>query len=329
MKKKTFILLVTLLVLSVSISTAQTDSISKFRKWIPNVNGVIRAKFEYNSSIGKGRFDVRNARFGMRNNIGNYFAYRFEIDFCDEGKIKMLDAYVSFIPIKNFALTIGQMKATFSTEYMLNPADYEFSNRPFIDKRICKDLRDIGFRASYKYDGMLPFEVLGTIMNGTGLNNPEWTSKFAYGSRAVIGPVKGFSVQLNYFGGLINEIPTEMQDYGLRYENKNFLINSEYAQKTITDTTGSYTQNSLFVYTLYRFNIKKGMIKYIVPGVRYDFYSQNMKSGIIEPQRITAGLTFGFDKINFANIRLNYEKYFYSTQPDLEDKFTIELIARF
>lgn len=320
---------VLLFFLSFSVSEAQTDSLAKLKKWIPNVNGVIRAKFEYNTSIGKGRFDVRNARFGMKNTIGKYFGYKFEIDFCDEGKIKMLDAYVSYIPVKNLAFTIGQMKATFSTEYMLSPADFEFSNRPFIDKRICKDLRDIGFRVGYKYEGKLPFEVFGTLMNGNGFNNPEWTSRFAYGARAVVGPFKGFSLQLNYYAGIISDFPTEMQDYGLRYEHKNFVINTEYAQKTITDTTGSYTQNSLFVYSLYRIYFKKGMLRDLVPAVRYDFFSQNMKSGNIEPQRLTFGLTLGFDKVNFANIRFNYEKYLYKTQPDLEDKFTVEFIARF
>lgn len=327
--KKVFLLTPVFLITLCVTAEAQTDTLGMLKKWIPNVTGVIKAKFEYNSSTGKGRFDVRNARFGMKNNIGKHFGYRFEIDFCDEGKIKMLDAYVSFIPVKNLNITLGQMKATFSTEYMLNPADFEFSNRPFIDKRICKDLRDIGFRLSYKYEGLVPFEVLGTIMNGTGVNNPEWTSRFAYGGRAVVGPFKGFTVQLNYFGGIISDFPTQMQDYGLRYEYKNFVFNSEYAQKTITDTSGSYTQNSMFAYVLYRFFFQKGMIRDVVPAVRYDFFSQNMRSGIIEPQRLTAGITLGFYKYNFANIRFNYEKYFYRTQTNLDDKFTVEFIARF
>lgn len=329
MKSTRIIFIGFVLLVITATASAQTDSIAKFRKYIPNVYGVIRAKYEWNTSNGKSRFDVRNARFGMKNNVGNYFGYKFEIDFNDEGKIKMLDAYVSFSPVKNLAFNVGQLKATFSTEYMLSPADFEFSNRPFIDKRICKDLRDIGFRVSYKHEGKFPFEVLGTIMNGNGYNNPEWTNHFVYGGRATIGPFKGFTVQGNYMGGIINDCATQMYDAGLRYEYKKFVINSEYAQKTYTDTTGSYTQNSLFVYTLYRFSLKNKMIKDIIPAVRYDFFTQNMRSGIIEPHRITAGLTLGFDKLNFANIRFNYEKYLYKNADQHEDKFTVELIARF
>jgi hypothetical protein len=136
-------------------------------------------------------------------------------------------------------------------------------------------------------------------------------------------------LQGNYFAGIINDFPTQMEDFGLRYEYKNFVVNSEYAQKTISDTMGSYTQNSLFVYTLYRFYFKKGMIRDLVPALRYDFFTSNMKSGAIEPQRISVGLTLGFDKLNFANLRFNYEKYLYKILPNLEDKFTVELIARF
>lgn len=309
--------------------SAQTDTLSIIKKWLPNINGVIRAKFEINTNNGESRFDVRNARFGMFNNVGKYFGYKFEIDFSDEGKIKMLDAFVNFIPHKNITVSLGQMKAPFSSEYLLNPGKYAFSNRPFIDKRICKDLRDIGLKVTYELQGKVPFSISAVLMNGTGLNNPEWTTKLAGGSRILIGPFKGFSIQGNYFSGFIGNYKTEMQDYGVRYEYKNFVINTEYAQKTVVDTSSAYTQSSLFAYVLYNIYIKKGMIKYITPAARYEFFSSNLKSGIVEPHRITAGLTFGFHKLTFACIRLDYEKYLYRNGNSKDDKFTIEFIARF
>ncbi len=328
--RKTLSLIIFILLFSMGETLmAQTDTASILKKWLPNITGVIRAKYEQNTSNGKGRFDVRNARFGMFGTITKYFSYKFEIDFCDEGQIKMLDAYASFIPVKNLTFSLGQMKAPFSTEYLLSPAKFEFSNRPFVDKRICKDLRDIGFKISYEHEGAFPFVVSGIVMNGTGVNNPEWTTRFAAGGRAVVGPFKGITLQANYVGGVIGDKKTEMQDYGIRYEYKGFILNTEYAQKTIADTSGSYTQNSLFAYALYNFQFKKGMVKTLTPAVRYDFYSANMRSGIIEPQRLTAGLTLGFYKLSFANIRFNYEKYFYRTVSGKDDKFTVEFIARF
>ncbi len=311
------------------ISIAQTDTAAMLKKWLPSVTGVIRAKYEQNTSDGKGRFDVRNARFGMSGNVGKYFGYKFEIDFCDEGQIKMLDVYASFIPVKNLTISLGQMKAPFSTEYLLNPSKFEFANRPFIDKRICKDLRDIGAKISYEFEGKIPFSVSAIVINGTGVNNPEWTTQYAGGGRVVVGPFKGLTIQANYLKGIISRKKTEMQDYGLRYENKGFVFNTEYAQKTIVDTACSYTQSSMFAYALYNFQLKKGMIRTVSPAIRYDFYSGNMKKGIYEPQRLTFGLTLGFHKLSFATIRFNYEKYFYHTLDERQDKFTVEFCARF
>lgn len=329
MKKLLIFLWVVCMVSVGGTSMAQTDTVSILKKWLPDITGVIRTKYEQNTSNGKGRFDVRNARFGMQGNVGKYFGYKFEIDFCDEGQIRMLDVYASFIPIKNLTFSLGQMKAPFSTEYLLNPSKFEFANRPFIDKRICKDLRDIGFKVTYEFQGKVPFLVSGIVMNGTGVNNPEWTTRFAAGGRAVIGPFRGFTAQANYLYGIISNKKIEMQDFGLRYEYKGLVINSEYAQKTMVDTSSSYTQNSLFAYVLYNFQLKKGMIRTVTPALRYDFYSGNMKSGIYEPHRITAGLTLGFHKLSFATIRFNYEKYLYRVSKAQEDKFTVELSVRF
>jgi len=328
--KKTVLTIIGFFMLSSGASLlAQTDTASLLKRWLPNITGVIRAKYEQNTSNGKGRFDVRNARFGMQGNAGKHFGYKFEIDFCDEGQIKMLDVYASFIPVKNLTLSLGQMKAPFSTEYLLNPAKFEFANRPFIDKRICKDLRDIGFKITYDYDGKIPYSVSGVVMNGTGVNNPEWTTRFAAGGRAVVGPFYGITLQANYAKGIISGKKTEMQDYGIRYEHKGLVINTEYAQKTIVDTASAYTQNSMFAYVLYNFQFKKGMIRTLTPAVRYDFYSGNIKSGIYEPHRITAGLTMGFHKLSYAYIRFNYEKYFYQVSEGRDDKFTVEFTVRF
>jgi len=312
------------------VAFAQTDTTGFLKRWLPGtITGVIRAKYEQNTSNGKGRFDVRNARFGMKGNVGKYFGYKFEIDFCDEGKIKMLDVYADFIPVKNLTFSLGQMKAPFSTEYLLNPSKFEFANRPFIDKRICMDLRDIGLKITYDYEGKIPFSVSGFIMNGTGVNNPEWTTRFAAGGRTLITPFKGFTVQAQYLAGTIGNQKTEMQGYGIRYEYKGLIINTEYAQKTIVDTASAYTQNSMFAYLLYNFQFTKGMIKTLTPALRYDFFSGNMKSRIYEPHRLAAGLTLGFHKLSFANIRFNYEKYFYQVSKGREDKFTVEFMVKF
>ena len=59
--------------------------------YLPEIHGTIRAKYEYEPTIGKGRFEIRNARMSVEGKIIPIVRYKAEIDLSDEGAIKMLD----------------------------------------------------------------------------------------------------------------------------------------------------------------------------------------------------------------------------------------------
>lgn len=76
---------------------AQTPSINEDGKkiekekmetkdYLPEVHGTIRAKYEYQTTMGAGRFEVRNARVSVTGNVLPSVAYKAEIDLSDEGK---------------------------------------------------------------------------------------------------------------------------------------------------------------------------------------------------------------------------------------------------
>jgi hypothetical protein len=318
-------ILAVFLFLLVAKASAQKDSLG----YMPAIDGVIRGKFEYNSSTGKTRFEVRNARFQVVGYVTKVFNYKAEIDLSDEGQIKMLDAYVKFIPLKGLSATMGQMKIPFSTDNLRSPGTINFSNRSFIAKRICRDLREIGFMLSYSFGKKLPFAVHAGIFNGAGINNPQWMSSHNFGLRMELGPFKGWGISGNYYTGKVSGVNSDLFDVGVNYRFKNLFIDAEYAQKHTIDTSGSFSSNAFFAYVLYEIGIKEGMLRHIIPAVRYDFYTTDLSRGAIEPARITAGLTFGFSKISWADIRLSYEKYLYKTLANRDDKATVEFIARF
>ena len=62
------------------------------KDYLPEIHGTIRSKFEYQTQMQAGRFEVRNARISATGNILPTVAYKAEIDLSDEGQIKMLDA---------------------------------------------------------------------------------------------------------------------------------------------------------------------------------------------------------------------------------------------
>lgn len=57
-----------------------------------NIHGTIRSKYELQTEEGEHRFEVRNARVSIDGSLSPIIYYKAEIDLCDEGKIKMLDA---------------------------------------------------------------------------------------------------------------------------------------------------------------------------------------------------------------------------------------------
>ena len=70
------------------------DGAGNKKTYLPETHGTIRAKYEYEPNIGKGRFEIRNARMSLEGKIIPIVRYKAEIDLSDEGSIKMLDAYV-------------------------------------------------------------------------------------------------------------------------------------------------------------------------------------------------------------------------------------------
>ena len=76
----------------------------------PKISGTIRGKYEYQTEEGEGRFEVRNARISVTGDVTPIVSYKAEIDLCDEGNIKMLDAYNSIKPEKGWKINKGQIR---------------------------------------------------------------------------------------------------------------------------------------------------------------------------------------------------------------------------
>ena len=180
MKKSALTVLIALLPLA---AIAQTPSINEDGKkiekekmetkdYLPEVHGTIRAKYEYQTTMGAGRFEVRNARVSVTGNVLPSVAYKAEIDLSDEGQIKMLDAYARLFPTKGLTVTAGQMRVPFTIDAHRSPHQQYFPNRSFIAKQV-GNVRDVGFTVGYTLPTDVPITVEGGLFNGSGLTNQK------------------------------------------------------------------------------------------------------------------------------------------------------------
>lgn len=300
--------------------------------YLPKLDGSLKTKVEFDLENNKMRFEVRNARFGARGSINKYAGYRVEVDLSDEGKIKMLDAYVKITPIENLDFYLGQRKVPFGTDYMRSPVENIFANRSFVAKYTNDGLRDIGFVANYKFKLGIPVEVWAGAMNGTGNNNPQWIDRPNYSARLLVTPLEKFRFTGNYYqGSTLTEKDLTMLGGEFRYQTKNLLIETEYIHRHFTnDSLVENRQFGYYLHSYYNFFTKDKVIKIISPVFRWDFMGLEIPENKIVAERITAGINFGFEPKQFvAEIRLNYEKYLKRYYETHFDKFVIEFIAKF
>lgn len=321
--------LLTIFLYAQSVGYSQ-ESIVSTSEYLPDLDVILKVKTEYDLDNSLIRFEVRNARFGLKGKINSFMSYRIELDLSDEGKMKMLDAYVRITPLKNLDIYMGQRKIPFSTDYMRNPAENIFANRSFLAKYINDGMRDIGFYADYKFDIGVPVDILLGAVNGTGNNNPQWIEKPNFVSRLVFGSETGFRATGNlYYGEAENKDHLALFGGELRYNNGNFLIESEYISRNWTDSIRIH-DDGLYLHSYYNVILTDKIVKMITPTLRWDYMGDLIYSGRIDASRVTVGLNVGFDPKQFhSEIRLNYENYFKSSLPIHTDKLTLEFIARF
>ena len=88
MKKSALMLFLTLLPFMAKAQNTQNSEDGKkidkekleSKDYLPEIHGTIRGKYEYQTTMGAGRFEVRNARVSVTGNVLPIVAYKAEID---------------------------------------------------------------------------------------------------------------------------------------------------------------------------------------------------------------------------------------------------------
>lgn len=307
------------------------------------LHGTVRAKFEYEPQLGKGRFEVRNARFSLSGSVTQAVDYKAEIDLSDEGSIKMLDAYVRLNTLrKKLQFTIGQMRVPFTIDAHRSPHEQYFANRSFIAKQV-GNVRDVGATLGWSFGRAVPVVLEGGIFNGSGLTGQKdfWTDKFNYSAKLRTLFAQRVNLTLSVQKVRPDIVDILMYDVGTYYEYGKWHIEAEYLRKNYADGAFSGV-NAVDAFVCRDFPVKRVFSK-ISLLARYDYMSDHSNGlasadGVLivnDParHRVTGGMTFSLGLPFRADIRLNYEAYFYkaSVTPAVSerDKVVVELMARF
>ena len=328
---------ISLLMIVAGLTASETDSL---KKYLPRIEGTIRAKYEYNTSLDASRFQIRSARFSINGSLSPVTSYKAEIDLSDEGETKMLDAYVRLKPVDWFNFTIGQQKIPFGTDNLRSPHQLYFANRSFVGKQLVSGLRDVGATLMFSNRKALPFDFQAGVYNGDGLyNQQDWQKSMNYAFRMEIFPTEYMEISLNYNSVMPDNLRMNLYDVGAYANFSNLHLEGEYIYKTYQGEVFPATK-SYSVFAGYDIWTNKRFLKRITPLLRFDSMTDNNKgkpsegnvyqTDDVASKRLTGGITFSLGKPFQNDIRLNYEKYYYAANHvNSDDKLVLEFVVRF
>lgn len=327
-------------------------------QYLPQIHGILRGKFEYQTGMEKGRFEVRNARLSASGKLPLRSEYKLEVDLCDESSIKMKDAWVRLNPWKTLRLTVGQQRMPFSIDAHRNPSAQYFANRSFIAKQV-GDMRDVGFQVGCDIINKENRKVLSLdagVFNGSNLDSQKsaWFSSPAYSARIQYFPIKQLAIVPSVQHQQIAERKASYTslDFGTYYEAGGWHVEAEYLHKFYAKDAFSDC-SAVDVMVIYKHKLKseKSFVESISFLGRYDWMQDHSsgKSGFTkdssgtttsvlaltdaERHRMTLGTTLHIRNPYFpTDLRVNYEKYWYPhgrAKESEQDKAVCELMIKF
>ena len=312
------------------------------QEYVPEIHGTIRGKYEYQTSDGTQRFQVRNTRISISGKLLPVISYKAEVDFVDEGSIKMRDSYVRLTPNKTWYVTLGQMRVPFTIDAHRSPHQQYFANRSFIAKQV-GNVRDVGFAGAVNFDKGLPMKVEAGVFNGSGLTEQKgWQKSMNYSAKVQLKPWKNYNLTLSTQKVRPDHVSVYMYDIGSFVEFAGWHLEAEYLYKTYAGNAFKDV-HAFDAFANYDLPLRKCIFKKISFLGRYDSMGDHSDGtrndeGVLHitdyaRKRLTGGVTLSFGKAFQADLRINYEKYFYDkdaiAKESEQDKLVMELMVHF
>lgn len=335
---------VTTLLLLASLFTvcaAEADSTEKVN-YIPQVHGVARARFEYSTEHGESRFQVRNARLNVSGKIASWADYYVQADFCDRGKIKMLDAWARIWATKELGFQAGQFRMPFGVDPFRSPATYIFANRSFVGKQMC-NVRAVGLKAIWQ-PASLPLSIeAGAFNPGTISDHTPWHNTLTFASKLTLRH-RNVTFTTGFQSVRPDGIRANLIDGAVGWRSGRWTVEGEYMWKHYTRDRFR-DAHAYLVWADYAMPLTKGIFNRLSFQGRFDGLTAHSSAvpgtdGRLitdDParNRLTVGATISYirTKSMGLDLRLNYESYFYHStyRPDADggNKLTAEIVIRF
>lgn len=340
--QKACILLLTLAASAACAAEPADTTETETKIFVPSVSGAVRGRYEADTRDGYGRFAVRYARVALNARLYDIFTMRVNTDFCDQGSIKILDAWGAVDLSETVNARIGQFRMPFGQECFLSPTNYIFANRAFLVKNMC-NYRAVGAQVSWK-----PFGKTLTLEGGmfnpyTITDHKKWTRTYAFAGRAKVS-LGDWELNSGFMSIEPDSVRINLVNLAVRWRHGGLLLDGEYLYRHYTNKAHAATHGYV-VYGDYAHPMRSRLFNRWSAQLRMDGQTAcsngyrdadgRLTSTSPLQNRLTAGVTvshIGFKGFS-CHFLVNYEKYFFGhvrpDSPGAGDKIVAELAIVF
>ena len=283
--------------------TARGEELS-FR---PTVHGTFRAAWELNADDGTQRFQVRNARLSLGGHVLPAAEYFLQVDFCDLGSMKIMDAYARISATNRLKFKFGQFVIPFR-----NPQRFVFANRSFTAKKMMT-YRAVGAQAGYTFAGF-PLTVEAGMFNPATIGNQEkWHRTFTWSGRAKFTPGK-WEYSLGFASAKPYDIRANLVDVSVAWNDRlHWKLFAEYMFERYSKSAGKPVHTWIGFINWFT-GVHLGPFNRLSFQAREEGITDHLEldGSAVDPAhgRITLGATLSVLRgERRCDVRLNYERY--------------------
>ncbi len=324
-----------------------SDKNDKGFSYVPEIHGVVRARWEgewAGAEEGFGsRFEVKNARINVGGKVFPTISYYIQIDACDQGKMKFLDAWGNWEFLPKWKVQAGQFRVPFGVDCFKGPGGYYFANRSFIGKYMV-NMRQVGIKAGYYgKSGEIPVDVEFGIFNTASTGDHDiWQKSYTYSTKAT-GYIKNVAVSGSFVSYKPDIFRVNVFDGCVTWKYDRWLVEGEYQYKRYAGSDFRHV-NAWNVYGVYTLPVTSRILNFVSFEGRFDGMTDH-STGVSDDdghlsadhpsrRRITIGSTIGrIHRHVKAEFSINYEKYLYNNGIEATrgngDKLIAELVIKF
>ncbi len=311
--------------------------------YFPEISGTVRPMAEWETSTGLYRFQVRNARLTVGGNIAPAnLEYFYQMDFCDMGKMKVLDFFGKVRVFNGFKVQAGQFRIPFGVEPFRAAHQYYFSNCSYLGKEIANNRR-VGVAVDYKIPATDLSLEAGVFSPYSIADHNRWSKKLTFASKLSY-KIQNTTLTTGFQTLCPDLVRYNMADACVQWKSGRWTAVAEYMYQHYTRKAHK-PAHSYMVFGDYRMPVKAGIFNWLSFQARFDGMTDHSsaisdQSGYIftdDParNRVTVGSTISYVAKNGMSfdLRLDYDKCFYHkgvVAPVGEgDKVVTELVFHF